>query len=410
MTVLARHSALRGLIAPLVAFGAMFVALLFLTWSSTGDLVLLTWAGATTLPMLGLALTAKLRDRPAVAAGSFGVVTWIVMLAVLAGLQVEPDWFVLLLLGSGLAVAAVSGIIAERSEILREKRLPSNLARALTGLTMLGAVAVGVAIACPSEAPIAPRAVGERLGSVEIPALPTIVRERLAWPDHRNGIEVEVTSTPLPSGGARAEIVLVRDTMEEVTRSAPCLLEVGPNGRSIEVLASADAFEVRWPESPHGEVFGGCTYAQSTLRPMDETIRMQTSLVSWALALAPAYGLIALGLALGLRRRHARISRSPEVRVTEPGLAVMPDGAPAVVSAEIPMGSTLVALRLADVRPDYRTDARLSIEEHAIGEKAALLLDLARRVRTLELTALGGVALLVSLVLVTWSAGTPLAF
>ncbi len=406
-----RRSILGGLLAPLMAFGASFVAALFLTTSSTsGGITVTVWGLATVLPMLGLVLTRRFRDRPASGAGLFGVVAGIAGLATLAALNAESDALFFVCLGAVLVVAGGAGVVAERVEIMRETALPSSAVRGLTLLAMVGAVGAAVAIACPSTNTAVEHELGERIGSVEIPALPTVVRERLPWPDHRYGVEVEVTSTAMPGGGASAEIVLVRETMEGVTRSTPCLLDVGSNGRTVDVYASDEAFEVRWPISPHGESFGGCTYAQSTLGPMDGAIRTETFGVSWTLVIAPLYGLFALGVAWSLRRRHARLDRSPEVRVTEPGIAVMPDGAPATVSAEIPMGTTIVALRLADVRPDYRSDARLAIEEHAIGEKAALLVDLARRVRTLELTGLGGVTLLGSIVLVSWLAGAVLGY
>jgi hypothetical protein len=374
--------------------------------------MLIAWSLATVLLVLALVGTRRFRDRPAVAAGLAGVVTWVVVLTIVAGLGVESDAWIVVWLASGVIAAIGAGVIAERGEVMRDTGLPTNLTRGLTVGLVLGGLAAAAAIACPTSIPenVAPAAPGERLGTVEIPALPTVVRERLAWPDHRYGIEVEVTSTALPGGGAHAEIVLVRETNEGIERTSACELDVGSNGRTIEVLASDEAFEVRWPVSPHGESFGGCTYAQSTLRETDDSVPLQVFRTPWLLVVSPFFALIALGRALRLRRRHARIGRSPEVRVNEPGVAVMPDGSPALVSSEIPMGTTIVALRLADVRPDYRADARHAIEEHVVGEKATLLVDLARRVRTLELTALGGVTLLVSVVLTSWIVGAALGF
>jgi hypothetical protein len=88
----------------------------------------------------------------------------------------------------------------------------------------------------------------------------------------------------------------------------------------------------------------------------------------------------------------------------------MPDGSPAVVPAELPMGSTVVALRISDLAADYRSDARISVDEHAVGDKPGLLVDLARRVRTLELFALAGTLLLATTTLVVALFGTLVTF
>jgi hypothetical protein len=74
------------------------------------------------------------------------------------------------------------------------------------------------------------------------------------------------------------------------------------------------------------------------------------------------------------------------------------------------MGSSVVALRISDLPADYRSDARISVDEHAIGEKPSLLVDLARRVRTLEIFALGGTLLLASTTLVAALVGTFVTF
>jgi hypothetical protein len=94
----------------------------------------------------------------------------------------------------------------------------------------------------------------------------------------------------------------------------------------------------------------------------------------------------------------------PEVRVSAPGLATMPDGSPALVPESIPVGTSLVVLRIADASSGYRSDARTAVEEHAVGEKDALLAALSRRALTIELFALTG-----ALWFVEWPLGAVLA-
>ncbi len=117
-----------------------------------------------------------------------------------------------------------------------------------------------------------------------------------------------------------------------------------------------------------------------------------TPRVGWGIGLGAPFAALVLALAWRVRRRHARIARSPAARVTSPGLAAMADGTLAIVPTDLTMGTALVALRTEDVRADYRSDARVAIQEHLPGEKSALLADLTRRTRTLELAAVAGVA------------------
>jgi hypothetical protein len=410
MTVRSRPSWLRGLLAPLLAVGALPVGALFVCTCREQDATpVLAWEGATLLALLVALRTQRFRDRPAAAAGLFGVVGWVLVLGVLGALSTDvPDPVVLGWLALGPILSMIGATIAERPEAMRETALPGGLGRGLTVLLALGSIMGATHLATRTREVAAE--IARPVGTVEIPALATVVRERLPPVNGADALEVEVSSSPLPGGseaggGVVASLHLLRDVTSAGLAARTleaCTFEVPPLGRTVEIFTTDTAYEIRWPVSPHGESFGGCRYDRVTLAPSEDVaVAHGGGGHAWPLALAPLFGLLVLGLAWPLRRAHARIARSPELRVSAPGVAVMPDGSPAVVPADIPMGATIVALRISDLAADYRSDARIAVDEHAVGEKPSLLVDLARRVRTLELLALGGTLLLSSTTLVS---------
>ena len=406
MTVRSRPSWLRGLLAPLLAVGALPVGALFVCTCREQDATpVLAWEGATLLALLVALRTQRFRDRPAAAAGLFGVVGWVLVIGVLGALSTDvPDPVVLGWLAVGPILSMIGATIAERPAAMRETPLPPGITRGLTVLVALGSIVAATHVATRTQEVAAE--IARPVGTVEVPALATVVRERLPSVNGADALEVEVSSTALPGeagGGVVASLHLLRDVTaagQAARTLEACTFDVPPLGRTVEIFATDTTYEIRWPVSPHGESFGGCSYDRVSLAPSDDAVAHGGGGHAWPLALAPLFGLLALGLAWPLRRAHARIARSPELRVTAPGVAVMPDGSPAVVPADIPMGATIVALRISDLAEDYRSDARVAVDEHAVGEKPSLLVDLARRVRTLELFALGGTLLLSSTTLV----------
>lgn len=414
MTVRSRPPWLRGLLAPLLAVGALPFGALFLCTCREQDVSpILAWEGASLLALLVALRTRRFRDHPAAAAGLFGVVGWLLVLGGLGALTRDvPDALVVGWLLAGPAVSMIAATLAERPDVMRDTALPSGLARGLTALVMLASIAAATHVA--TRAPEVAAAMARRVGSVEVPALPTVVRERLPSVSGADALEIEISSTQGPDGAAEASLQLWRDVTtpgDAARTSEPCTFDVPPLGRTVEIFATDEAYEIRWPVSPHGESFGSCRYDRVSLRPSDDLdVAHAAGGHAWPLALVPFFGLFVLALAWPLRRAHARIARSPEVRVTAPGLAVMPDGSPAVVPAELPMGSTVVALRISDLAADYRSDARISVDEHAVGDKPGLLVDLARRVRTLELFAFAGTLLLATTTLVVALFGTLVTF
>ncbi len=400
------HAPLRGLLAPLVALLAVPAALLFVcSCHVQSALPGLVWQLVTGLGVLVLCLTPRFRARPGVAAGLFGVVALAVGVPLLAALVPDAGaaWF----FGGAafcLGISAVASSIAEQPARMGETTLPSNHLRALA-LVLAVASSVSLVRLAAIEPP-APRvqAGGDVIGSVEIPALATTLRERLGARAGLDELELEATSEPQPGGGATARIWLSRPGSSRLApaRSGDgCVVDVPPLGRTVEIVAQEATLVVRWPVSPHGESFGVCTYDRATLAYYPDGVLATEAPpeVSWALGLGGPFVLLVLALSWSVRRRHARIARSPELHVTSPGLATMPDGTIAVLPADVPMGTSVVALRIADLRPDYRSDARVTVEELAEGEKNALLADLSRRTRTLELLALGGVCLFSSIAL-----------
>ncbi|MBX7194554.1 MAG: hypothetical protein K1X94_21030 [Sandaracinaceae bacterium] len=408
------HPLAHGAIAPVVACLALFGAGLFLFTSVEPSAApLFVWELLTLAGMTIVVSQRRFRERAGVSAGLFGVVAWVLSAIVFFDLLEGSTLAVVAWLASSLGIALAAAAAAEHPDRMRDTAMPSGQVRGLALTVMIGALLwasrIGVV---PDQARVV--APSTTLGFVEIPALPTLVRERLGSAGEEP-IDVEVSSVAQPGGSALARVSIARVVPQPDVAARtlePCEVEVGPLGRTVEVRESEQSFEVRWPISPHGETFGGCAYERASLSRLDDdAVRpARPTSIAWSLVIAPVYGLFVLLLGWRHRRRHARVSRSPEVRVTSPGLAVMPDGSPAVVPSEIPMGTSLVALRIADVRPDYRADARLSIEELELGEKNALLVSLARRIRTLELLALAGTALLVSVVVAVALAGGPLGF
>lgn len=413
MTVRSRPSWLRGLLAPLLAVGALPVGALFVCTCREQDATpVLAWEGATLLALLVALRTQRFRDRPAAAAGLFGVVGWVLVLGVLGALSTDvPDPLVLGWLALGPILSMIGATIAERPAAMRETALPAGITRGLTALVALGSIVGATHLATRTQEVAAE--IARPVGTVEVPALATVVRERLPSVNGADALEVEVSSSSLP-GGSEASLHLFRDVAVAgyaARTLEPCTFEVPPLGRTVEILATDTAYEIRWPVSPHGESFGGCRYDRVSLAPSEDVaLAHGGGGHAWPLALAPLFGLLVLGLAWPLRRAHARIARSPELRVSAPGVAVMPDGSPAVVPADLPMGATIVALRISHLAADYRSDARIAVDEHAVGEKPSLLVDLARRVRTLELFALGGTLLLSGTTLVAALVGGLVTF
>jgi hypothetical protein len=401
------HAPLRGLIAPLVALLAVPVGLVFVCSCHAQDgLPLLLWQLATMLGLLLAVRSARLRARPSVPAGLVGVLTWLALgpaffPAADAAERQGGGGTMATLLGAQLALAlaasAVAAAVAERASVMRETSRPGRL---VPGATLaLALVSLGWLAAVGARG-VEPRAItGEVLGWVEIPAAATVVRERFARSSEagRAGLQVEALVEPVP-GGDGAATASLRLSLPALGTSDACSVPVGPSGRLVEVVRQADAFVVHWPESPHGEVFGGCTFDAATLalRTGDEVARHAPPELAHGLGAAGLFGLLVLASGWRVRRRHARLARSPEIEVSAPGLATMPDGSPAVVPESLPVGARLVALRIADVRPADRRAARTSVEELVEGQKAALLCDLSRRVRTLELLALLGTMFLAS--------------
>jgi len=409
------HAPLRGLLAPLVALLAVPAALLFVcSCHNQSGLPGLVWQVVTVLGVLALCLLPRFRARPGVASGLFGVVALAVAAPLLA--VVVPDAGAAWVFGWAvfcLGISAVASSIAERPAVMRETSLPGNQLR-LLALLLATVSSVSVARLATIEPP-APRVQtgGLVVGSVEIPALATTVRERIGHGEGPDALELLAVSEPEPGGRAMARISLSRPAAPMVTPPLSgdgCVIDVPPLGRTVDVVVQETTVLVRWPVSPHGESFGVCTYDRVTLAYYaDGALPTEAAPeVSWAVGLGGPFVLLVLALAWRVRRRHARIDRSPEVHVTSPGLATMPDGTIAILPADVPMGTSVVALRIADVRPDYRSDARVTIEELAEGEKNALLADLSRRTRTLELLALAGVSLLGSVALSLAVAGAVL--
>jgi hypothetical protein len=413
------HSFLHGWLAPLAALLAVPVAALFLCSCGAHDaLPLLVWQG-TTLGLLGLLRRLpRFRGRPAVPAGLVGVLAWMALAPVffseVDGLQgpVSIASSILVHAALGLAAGSLAARIAERDAVMRATDLPSAVSPGLGLAVALGAVLwLGAAAVSTEEPP--PVATPEVLAQVELPALAATVRERIG-PDLE--LHARALDTQQADGAGQLDVWLSASRDEPGTsapvavRSPGCLVDVPAHGRTIEVVSTATTLGVRWPTSPHGESYGGCTYDRATLRVAEDGPRRAAVEITWALGASP---LFALALLLGgwrLRRQHARIARSPEVEVTGAGLATMPDGTPAIVPPSLPLGVRVVALRIADVRPDYRSDARTSIEELLVGQKAALLHEHARRVRAIELFALLGALFLASMAVATVFAGAVLGF
>lgn len=399
------HAPLRGLIAPLLAVLAVPVGLFFVcSCHVQSGLPMFAWQLATALGLLLAVRSARLRARPGVPAGLAGVLAWLALGPVFLSTADAADrgggaGAAVTLVGAhlvlALAVSAVAAAVAERDAVMRDTALPG---RSLSGATAVGAlVALAASLAIGGRG-VTPRAItGEVIGWVQIPAAATVVRERFSQDSEaaRLGLEVQAVVRPMPGGDGAATASILLNIPAQGT-SDLCTFEVPPLGRTIQVVRHPDAYVVHWPESPHGEVFGGCTFDRATLqlRSEDEIARHAPPEVGWGLPAAGLFGLFVLLLGWRVRREHARLARSPEIEVTAPGLATMPDGSPATVPESLPVGARVVALRIADVRPDYRTDARTSVEELREGQKAALLCDLARRTRSLELLALLGTAFL----------------
>lgn len=411
-----KHPLLLGWFAPVAALVALPVAALFLCSCGAHDaLAWFVWQG-TTLAVLGsLARLPRFRGRPAVPAGLVGVLAWMALEAVFPsevdGVQGSDSMAssVFVRAALALAAAALAARIAERDDVMRATDLPSALSPGL-GLTVaVGAVLWLGAEAVSTEEP-PPVATPEVLAQVELPALATAVRERIG-PD----LELQASAFGAQQAdGAGLRDVWLTASRDESGRRAPrtvrspgCLVAVPAQGRTIQVVSTPTTLGVR-PTSPLDESHGGCTYDRATLLLVEDGPRRAAVEVTWALMASPLFALALLIGAFRLRRQHARIARSPEVEVTGAGLATMPDGTPANVPPSLPLGVRLVALRIADVLPDYRSDARTSIEELALGQKAALLNDLARRVRAAELFALLGALLLASLALAAALARSPL--
>jgi len=400
------HAPLRGLLAPLVALLALPVAALFVcSCHVQSALPGLVWQVTTVLGVLALCLLPRFRARPSVAAGLFGVAALAFSAPLLAVLDVYAGAMVILgFLALGTATSSLVASIAERPGVMRETTLPGNHLR-LLALLLATVSSVWVARLATTE-PVTQRLQtrGDVVGSVEIPALATTLRERVGRGEGLDALLLEAVSEPEPGGGSTARVWLSRPgalTVSTTRGGDGCVIDVPALGRTVEVVAQDATYVIRWPVSPHGESFGVCTYDRVSLDYVagDELVPETAPEVGWGLGLGAPYVLFVLALAWRVRRRHGRIARSPEVRVTSPGLATMPDGTIAILPADVPMGTSVVALRIADVRPDYRSDARVTIEELAQGEKNALLADLSRRTRTLELVALAGVALLASVAL-----------
>jgi hypothetical protein len=415
--------------AAALAFPLSFLPLLALDHGARSEsAAVLGWQLATILLLLGVVSRPRFRGRAAVPAGLVGVLVWVALVPLLvpaldhnggwgAGVSLSLVWLgsgLAVWLGSGLAFAAAAGWLVERSSFAPRAALSGPLVRMLALGLALGAAVCAASVAFSGARP---RAItGAVVGWVEVPALATVVRERFAevevvavgdvrsdrGPDCDPG-ECPVTArlALVAPGGSMPEAHVLRESA-----GAGCTFPVPWSGRTVEIVRHPDAYVVHWSRGPHGEVFGGCTFDRATLAfvPTEEVARHAPAEASWALAAAATFGLAMLFFGAHVRRRHARLAPMPEVRVSAPGLATMPDGSPALVPESIPVGTSLVVLRIADASSGYRSDARTAVEEHAVGEKDALLAALSRRALTIELFALTG-----ALWFVEWPLGAVLA-
>ncbi len=329
------HAPLRGWIALLVALLAVPVGALFVCGGGHDHsaLPLFVWQITTALALLGLVRLPRFRARPSVPAGLAGLLAWMALAPVFARAidermsSLATLSVVLVYLASGLGTSAIAAAIAERATVMRSTVLPG---RGLAILTLALALASAVAVLSVRAIGARPRQItGNVVGWIELPALATVVRERFG------GVELEAVTEPQPGGGSTARVSLSssgRSPGPTLGSAAPCVVEVPPGGRTIELVAHADAYVVHWPESPHGEVFGGCTFDRTTLAllPREEVARHAPVELTWSLAAAAGFGVLVLLASGRIRRRHGRIARSPEVQVTAPGIATMPDGTPAM--------------------------------------------------------------------------------
>lgn len=387
---------LRACIAPLLA-----VAFVLPRHGGPG-VHLMLWE-LLTFVSLGVALqTRALRHHPGAAAGLVGVIAAVALVASSVLAEASDGIGLLVLVGGALGTAVPFAWWVERRA--HGTSLPSMDAPVLTLVAIASCVlGAGLSTRTPEGAPAA-----TLLQQVQLAELASTGRERLMLEDGAR-LEVEVNAVPMTDGmvtrGGNVVLRLERPGAPELTSSACQTSFVA----WVDVLTHDDVFEVRWPVSPHADVYGRCEFDRNTLARLPEAHRSSGAALGATLLLAPG-ALLVLAWAGLQRRRHARIARSPELRVTGPGLATMPDGSLVTVPTSMFVGQSFVALSVVGVAPDYRADARLAVDELAVGSQETLLREQARRVRTLEIFALLAVLLVATPILTVLLDGVRVSF